>query len=147
MLTEVSRLSEAYADLARAQKQVFANSKGGGSDICFFQITDNKDVTEQIGPLAGTDSYSGPRLYTGIIKIYSASSVAEEDEPEPTEEEEGAIGWDMSININTPLTSPTSANLYADRLAIGTVVIAQLLKPDVCIFSSTMPRISVECTG
>ena len=148
MAIEISRLSEAYADLSRAQKQVFTRPQGGGSDICFFQITDAHNLPQY--PLAGNDTYTEPRMYTGTLYVYDATAIPDEVTGEfgrPRIEEDGAAGWDMSLNMNTPITSPANANLYADPLTVGTVVIAQKLNPTSCIFSSTMPRISVECTG
>ena len=61
MAIEISRLSEAYADLSRAQKQVFTRPQGGGSDICFFQITDAHDLPQY--------SLFGKNVYRDTLRL------------------------------------------------------------------------------
>ena len=164
MIDEINRMAKSYQDLSRASKQVFTSSGGGkGSEIVFFKIASHEGDDVQWSMLGG--SGNEPQKYIGTIQIYNSSSVAKEDEskkgdkgegeeppkepeiqiPDPVSTISGCEGYDMRWSHNTPIDIPSNAELKADILRTGTVVMAQRLTEKVCIFSSVMPRVSVVC--
>jgi hypothetical protein len=141
MLTEISRLSEIADDVQRVRALAPDPPEPAGGDIVLFTISSPFNWQDPSG-----DSMS-PVLYNGTIKEYTSGSVQTPytDPPEPTEEEEDAFGWDMNRWQNKPLISPFPNGLTMDPLGPTTVVLAKRLNKTTCVFSSVLPRFSVEC--
>lgn len=145
MITEINRLSELYAELDRAGKQIFTKKgAGGGSDIVLFVVGSHDYEPEVMSPF----SSSAPKRYSGTLRIYNEESIGSTpaEPPEEVDDEDGH-GWDMAASHNHPVNYPPNATLYADPLLPGTVILAQRLSLKVCIFSSVMPRVGVQCSG
>lgn len=140
---EVNRLTSGYAELVKSNKQVFGGGGVAGDEIVFFKITGDNGMDDH-------PSDNQPLIYTGEIIKYAGVSDTHGDDPEfefwaEVERETDSKGVDVRASQNLPIRMPITAEPEADKLSQGTIVMAQRLTTKTCIFSSVMPRLSVDC--
>ena len=118
VVDELNRVSEAYADLQRVRAEAVVDSIEL-EDLPSGYQTYNGSVFEIFMPTPKT------------FQVVNSSNV---------------IGIDLGITENPPNTMPEAASIIGpDQLDVGTVVQCQDLGNGHVVFSSVMPRLSVEC--
>ena len=146
---EVNRLSNLYADLNRLRAVVDRSGSAAGSPARIFEITGGGTEIEMDGFRA--------KEYTGVV-----FDLVFGDPPDPPKDggagfnrgtqilkrsaEQDAVGYDVYNKKNEPLEHPAKT-LTEDPLEVGTMVLctAVLNKENNYVFSSVLPRLSVEC--
>ncbi len=160
---EIAHLSKLSSDLERVRSIINTNSaKKAGSNIGFFKITDvpagnfgsaKKIVTSENSPI----EIQG-HIYQG--KFFTCTPYTEEDEDpkgyggdeieqDPkitTGQVLDMTGIDTWSKRNDPIIIPEQAEIINARtLNLGTILMAQKLTENLCVFSSCNPRLNVDC--
>lgn len=133
---EVNRLSNLYADINRLRAIV--DRQGGGksstlSTTKFFRVTSGGTSQVVFDDIAAYE-YQG-----------TAFDVAWQGNQLVVQNEISINAYDLAVNDNIPNTYPPGTNLVRDPLAEGTVVMCKELEGGYYVFSSVMPRFSVQC--
>lgn len=133
--TEVNRLSNLYADINRLRAIVDRQSSGkaAASSVKFFRVASGGTSQVVFDDIA-TYEYQG-----------TVFDVAWQGNQLVVQNEISINAYDLAVNDNAPNTYPPSTNLSRDPLDEGTVVMCKELEGGYYVFSSVMPRFSVQC--
>tara|TARA_R110000851_G_scaffold243112_1_gene395751 strand:+ start:113 stop:604 length:492 start_codon:yes stop_codon:yes gene_type:complete len=140
VVDELNRVSEAYADLQRVRAEAVVDSGSIGVKAAFFVVEESSD--DPIKPIELEDLPSGYQTYNGsVFEIFMPTPKTFQ-----VVNSSNVIGIDLGITENPPNTMPEAASIIGpDQLDVGTVVQCQDLGNGHVVFSSVMPRLSVEC--
>lgn len=133
--TEINRLSNLYADISRLRAIVDrqAGGKSASSTVKFFRVGDGGTSQVVFDDIA-TYRYSG----TVFDLAWQGNQLVVQNEI-------NIDAYDLAVTENRPIVAPSSVNLSRDPLEEGTVVMCKELEGGYYVFSSVMPRFSVQC--
>ena len=149
LIDVVNKVDAAYTDLQRVRAISMPTPETGGtSSISYFVIPE--DAPEQMSlEVVGENDLLGMVYQQGLLFDVE---YGDENLPIKLVRVSGAIGIDLGVTPNHPNEKPPQAEIIGeDALDSGTIVMCERIfdagSASVCVFSSIMPRLSVQCSG
>tara|TARA_R100000005_G_C4969635_1_gene183078 strand:- start:776 stop:1306 length:531 start_codon:yes stop_codon:yes gene_type:complete len=150
LIDVVNKVDAAYTDLQRVRAMSMpAPESSGASGISYFVVP--IDAPQQVAlEVVGHNDLTGMVYERGML--FDVEYGDEELPVKLVRVVTEATGIDLGVTPNHPNDKPPQAEIVGeDALDSGTIVMCQRILDEgnnaVCVFSSIMPRLSVQCSG